>query len=386
MLRLAINAVSLAPGGGLNGLLGYLQAWRDSGAPLAVTVFASRQKVLDDVAALRAGVRLVPFAVGAGPARHFLLQQWTLARRIEAAGADVVMTTQSAVGRCRLPQLVHHRNLRRFQHQGVIRRLRNLELDETLKDLAARRALRISACNVFISHYLRREAERFAPHSAPRNFVVYNGLSRELLEAAQRRGPEWDGRPHLVAVTSPAPHKDNPTLVRLLARLVQRQPGVDWRVHVAGSGDWSAVRSLARAAGVIERFHFHGYLSHEQMEPLLRQAACLVFTSVLEGFGNPPLEAMARRCPVVACQCTAIPEVVGDAGVLVPPGDDAAFADAVLRLTADRRLREQMIERGLERIQRFRWSDSAARMLELLTACAQGAPLPAAAGAPSGGC
>lgn len=380
MLRLAINAVSLAPGGGLNGLLGYLQAWRELGAALRITVYASRQKVLDDVRAARPDVRVEPFAVGAGSARHFILQQRTLGRVIEASGADVIMTTQSAVGRCRIPQLVHHRNLKRFKHQGVWRRLRTLAFDETLKDLAARRALRTCACNVFISDYLRREAEKIAPDSAPRNHVVHNGLNREIIEAAGHTGEQWDGRPQILAITSPAEHKDNPTLLRTLARLRQREPQVDWRVWLAGTGNWSSVKQEAARLGILDRVEFLGYLNHGQMEPFARRAACLVFTSVLEGFGNPPLEAMARRCPVVACNCTAIPEVVGDAGILVEPGNDEQFADAIVRLRTDRGLRDALIARGLERIQRFTWTNSASAMQRLLAQCADAGALQPEAG------
>lgn len=369
MLKLAINAVSLAPGGGLNGLLGYLQAWRDIDAPLDITLYASRRKVLDDVRAVRPDVRIVPFALESGSGRHFLAQQWRLGPQIERDGADVLMTTQSGVGRCRVPQLVHHRNLKRFLHLGTWPRLRTLASGETLKDIAARRALRKAARNAFISDYLRRAAESCCARSAARNYVVYNGLSRELLDEARRDGPPWDGGRRLMAITSLAAHKDNPTLIRTLARLVRREPAAGWRLRIAGAGDWSPVRDLARREGVLDRIEFLGYLSHDEMTPYLRKAACLVFTSVLEGFGNPPLEAMARRCPVVTSDCTAIPEVVGDAGILVPPGDAEAFADAVQKVCDDCGLRETLIERGLERIQRFRWTDSAAKMLELLRGC-----------------
>ncbi len=379
MLKLAINAVSIAPGGGLNGLLGYLQAWREIGSPLKITVFASRAKVLSDVRAVRPDIAVEPFAVGAGSARHFLLQQWSLARRVERTGADVVMTTQSAVGRCRVPQLVHHRNLKRFQHRGVWKRLRALAIDETLKDLAARRALRHSACNAYISDFLRREAEKFEPASAPRNFVVYNGLNRDLIDDAQRGRSEWDGLPQILAITSPASHKDNPTLLRAMEILCRREPGAPWRVWLAGAGDWSELRRQAETMNLWDRIEPLGYLSHKQMEPFARRALCLMFTSVLEGFGNPPLEAMARRCPVIACDCTAIPEVVGDAGILVDPGNAEQFADAAMRLRDDRELRERLIARGLERIGLFRWTVSAARMCELLEVAAGRKAVPASA-------
>ena len=108
-----------------------------------------------------------------------------------------------------------------------------------------------------------------------------------------------------------------------------------------------------------------GWVSGEQRVALLRGAAVMVFPSVYEGFGLPPLDAMATGTPVVATAAGAVPEVVGDAATLVPTGDADALADAIGRLLDDHELAEELERRGHERIQAFDWDVAADRLVDL---------------------
>jgi glycosyltransferase involved in cell wall biosynthesis len=105
-----------------------------------------------------------------------------------------------------------------------------------------------------------------------------------------------------------------------------------------------------------------GRVSDETLVELYRGAAAFVDTTLYEGFGYQVLEAMACGTPVVASDTTSLPELVGDAGLLCPPGDTAAFAGALRRVLADPELAAELRTRGLARASEFTW-DRTARML-----------------------
>jgi glycosyltransferase involved in cell wall biosynthesis len=109
-----------------------------------------------------------------------------------------------------------------------------------------------------------------------------------------------------------------------------------------------------------------GYVPRERLRELYRRAKIFVYPSRAEGFGIPPLEALACGAPVIATRVGAIPEFAGDAALLVDPGDRDALRDALVRLLREPALRRELRARGPERAHRYRWETSAATMTRLL--------------------
>jgi len=362
MLRLALNAVSADTGGAISVLLGYLRAWPEIGADLSITVYASRTHVIEAVRRARPDVEVVPFGVGLSLPRRVVLQQRKLGPLVDEARCDVALSTNTLLERCLTPQIVHHQNLLLFL--PLIRAAR-CGPKNLMSAWLAKRALARSAANVFISAHMREEAERIFPGGRDRNVVIYNGLDADTIDGAGQPSI-WDGRPSLLAVTGGLPHKDNATLIRALSELVSRYPRLPWKLDVAYTGELGAERALAETLGVADRVRWLGLVDNESLEKLYRASMCLIFTSKVEGFGMPVIEAMARSCPVVACRATAIPEVAGDAALLVEPSDAVAFANAANRLLTSAETRDRLVRRGAERARRFRWERSARRMLELI--------------------
>lgn len=371
-LRVTINASGLAPGGGLTGLVGYLRGWAEIGANMNLSVIASRPEVIETVLVTRPDVEIVPFALGVSPAMRIALARFQLGPLVAGTRPDVVMSTNFLVPGCPVPQLVHHRNFKHIVLDSPAHHLRRLDLREFSRDVASRRAIRRAQLNVFISDTMRHRAESLVPSSAPRNHVVHNGLDELFLARAADPTCSEPEQGRLISITSTAPHKDNLTLLRTLAELTRQAPEIPWRLVVAGSGEWTTEQVLAHRLGVGDRVHFAGFLGPEALDVELRKAWCAVFTSRLEAFGNAPVEAMARRCPVVAANSSAMPEVIGDAGILVLPGSARAFAAGVLSIARHETLREELVDRAVQQIQRYRWSESARRMEQLLRMTAIG--------------
>jgi glycosyltransferase involved in cell wall biosynthesis len=133
---------------------------------------------------------------------------------------------------------------------------------------------------------------------------------------------------------------------------------------IAGSKGWG-YEEFERTLVTLkhqERVTYLGYVSDQRRLSLLRNATVLAYPSVYEGFGLPPLEAMSEGVPVVATSVGSIPEVVGDAAVLVRPRDPVALAEAILRLLGDAEARANLIVKGLERVKIYNWAATASAL------------------------
>ena len=161
------------------------------------------------------------------------------------------------------------------------------------------------------------------------------------------------------------PHKRHRDLVAALGLLRHRFPDLSVVLTGRPGPETAALASQASSLGVADRVHDRGRVDEAELDALYRAATALVFPSAYEGFGIPVLEAMARGCPVIAADTTAIPEVVGDAGLLVPVGQPDAVAAAVARVIDEPGLAEQLIRAGHGRVAIYSWD----RTGSLLTDC-----------------
>jgi glycosyltransferase involved in cell wall biosynthesis len=110
---------------------------------------------------------------------------------------------------------------------------------------------------------------------------------------------------------------------------------------------------------------FFGFVPDRTLAALYRLATVFVFPSLYEGFGLPPLEAMASGTPVVTSNLSSLPEVVGEAAVLIDPYDPASIADGIRRALTDADLRQTLVEAGLARVKAYSWDTSVRRVREV---------------------
>ncbi|GAC1652073.1 MAG: glycosyltransferase family 1 protein [Herpetosiphon sp.] len=173
---------------------------------------------------------------------------------------------------------------------------------------------------------------------------------------------------YVLYLGSNKPHKQPVVAVRAFTDLVQRKAiAADVGMVVAGHRDPRFVEMERAASAAPGRVHFLPDIADADVPALLSGALVFVFPSLYEGFGLPPLEAMACGTPVIATNRSSVPEVVGDAGLLVDPNEES-FAGALIQVLEDRDLQTQLRERGLGRATLFSWRETACATLRIYNA------------------
>jgi glycosyltransferase involved in cell wall biosynthesis len=225
------------------------------------------------------------------------------------------------------------------------------------------------------SESTRRDLIGRLPGTAEKIEVVPFGVepsptSEAHLESAEEAMAKGLG-PFVLCVGNRKPHKNLVAAVEALGRL----PAEFRSVKLVIAGAYFGGDSVSRRAmdlGLGDRVIELGKVSDPQLQSLYRNCEALLFPSLYEGFGLPVLEAMAAGAPVVASDSSSIPEVVGDAGVLVGPRDHQAMADAIVRILAEPGHRESLVSRGRRRAATFSWDATTARIIELIWETARG--------------
>jgi alpha-1,3-rhamnosyl/mannosyltransferase len=185
------------------------------------------------------------------------------------------------------------------------------------------------------------------------------GVSREF---APGRRPPRSGRPRLLFAGAPMERKNLPSVLRAMAAAAPGSALADAELVVSGASGESfpdMVRAAA-GAGVGKRLRWLGPLADDAMPDLYRSADALVYPSLDEGFGLPPLEAMACATPVVAAARGSLPETLGDAALLVDPTRTDELGNALERVLRDSELRGRLTEAGIGRSARYTWERCAA--------------------------
>ncbi len=200
----------------------------------------------------------------------------------------------------------------------------------------------------------------------PDQVVVVHSGTPTVPVADPARGRALAGAEcYVLALGTVEPRKDLPLLVRAFDALAAARPDV--RLVIAGADGWGAQalsQALAQARHRDQMVRL-GWVDAGQRAALLRGASLLAYPSRYEGFGFPPLEAMTVGVPVVASDAGALPEVLGDAAVLVPVGDAVALADALVAVLDDPERQASLITAGHRQVGRYDWTRTAEHMVDL---------------------
>lgn len=212
-----------------------------------------------------------------------------------------------------------------------------------------------------VSEYSKAEIIQWAGIPEGKVVNVGNGVDYPFIPL----GTAYDiGGPYLLYVGSRKANKNIPRLLRAFA-----VSGVhrDIRLVFSGSANEAVMKQVSQL-GLNDSVTFADASSNKSLAELYRGAHAFLFVSFYEGFGLPPLEAMACGTPVLTSNVCSLPEVVGDAGLLVDPFDVDAIADGIRRISGETDLRTELKRKGLARAKKFSWDQTACKTRQALEA------------------
>lgn len=215
-----------------------------------------------------------------------------------------------------------------------------------------------------ISEFTKKEFMRLAGNPIAKIHAITLGIDADWF--ASKEGQINRPRPFLLYVGNVKPHKNLKTLVAAFDKIknvISHDLVIVGKKEGFITGDKN-IESYVRALG--DRIHFTGFIDDKTLRQYYQNADLFIFPSLYEGFGFPPLEAMASGCPVIASNSASIPEVCGDAALYFEALDPNLLTKQILKLVDDPNLKSELRLKGLQRVENFRWDECAKKTCEVI--------------------
>lgn len=212
-----------------------------------------------------------------------------------------------------------------------------------------------------VSNYSKKNLVKYLSIPESEVIVLYNAVSESFAVDAELQANKYGE--YILAVGSLDPRKNLRTLVEAYNQC--KASGL--KLVVAGAG--SKIFNDPELHALVHNnpsITLTGYLSHEELVNAYRHAKVFVYPSLFEGFGIPPLEAMSCGCATIVSNSSSLPEVCGDASLYVDPKNPDNIADTIISLLSNEELRQQLIQKGYERVSLFNWKNSASKLANLI--------------------
>lgn len=231
----------------------------------------------------------------------------------------------------------------------------------------ARRASKI----LTVSEYSKKDIMNIYGIPEERITVIYNAVSDEFFQVEDqlvidevKKKYRIDSK-YIFFVGRLEPRKNIPSLIKAFHFLKEKHK-LPHKLVIAGMKDfkYQELFSMVKALNLTDEVIFTGRVEQQDLPLLYNGAELFVYPSYAEGFGLPPLEAMACGTPVITSNTTSLPEVVGNAGVLIDPWNVEELGNAMLKVISDDKLKQELKERGLKQSKKFSWNKAAEKLLE----------------------
>lgn len=224
-------------------------------------------------------------------------------------------------------------------------------------------ATRNSRNIISISENTKKDLIKRFPSQQKKISVVYPGSSFQVLD---KKDVQWEKKLIILSVGTIEPRKNTSLIISAFEKLKKMKPSIPWELVLVGKIGWKArpILEIIKNSPFTKNIKVTEYISDGALKKYYQEALCLVYPSLYEGFGLPPLEAMSNGCPVIVSQNSSLPEVVGSSGIFFNQG--YPIEKAILKLTENKNLREECINKGLVQAKRFNWNSAGQTILKLI--------------------
>lgn len=302
------------------------------------------------------------------PARHpylwYVYFEFSIPRILRKLKPDLFLSTDGWLSlRTNVPQVdvIHDLN---FEHRKDFLKSKYQNYYTRFFPKFARKAVRIAT----VSEFSKQDLQRFYSIPKEKIDVVYNGSNavyQPLTEDKQQRVRQKyaNGLPYFLFVSAIHKRKNLANILRAFEQY-KAQTGADTQFVVVGAraGKQDELDEVLRSMTFAQDVRFLGRLSAEELSQVMASALALVYATLFEGFGIPIVEAFNAETAVITSNVTSMPEVAGEAALLVDPASVDQIADAMIRLAGDENLRQELIAKGREQRKLFSWDQTAERL------------------------
>lgn len=302
------------------------------------------------------------------PTRHPILQyiwfEWSVVRFLRKSKADLFLSTDGYLSlRTKTPSItvIHDLN---FEYYPQDIPWKDRKFLKRYFPRYARKAVRVGT----VSEYSKNDIINLYDIEADKIDVIYNGVNKAYTPLSEEkiaavRQELTGGAPYFIYIGALRPRKNLKTLFRAFDAF-KKEHGGDVKMVIVGNKKWygKEIRQTYETMQYIDDVVFTGNLTSEELRNVLGAALALTYVSYFEGFGIPIVEAFQAGVPVITSDITSMPEVAGDAALLIDPFSRISITKAMLKIADDETLRKDLIAKGHQREDVFTWDKSGERL------------------------
>ena len=258
--------------------------------------------------------------------------------------------------------LLHFRNLR----NSIARKAYYMLKEQVMRNVVLKQGMKKADVVIVPSEYVKEDVANTFKVRRNKIAVTYEAADTEFSRGRINLEKKGINKPYILYVGNAYPHKNLERMIIAFGKLITEYL-LDYQLVIAGKKD-SFHKNLEEAvteAGLQDRVIFTGFVTDQELAGLYKSAKLYVFPSLSEGFGLPPLEAMAHDLPVASSNATCMPEILGDAAVYFDPKRVDDMAKAMLMILTDQKLSEALIKKGRAQVKKYSWKKTALATLDI---------------------